>query len=112
MVSLNLPKGLVPLDDEVTELGHNKATGFMWIIRNNRKEHVFKGLGGKVYFDTEVTAFLEDRKMKQVHGVKSKELFITFTIREIYVTDPASDKITFGTAAGITKAQPRSAFEL
>lgn len=105
-----MPRGLLPLDD-IVEVGHNESTGFVWLRQKNRKDHKFRAIGRNVSYDTEITAFVEDRKMKKLTGVKSKELLIWVTISDIYIQDPNSGKITFGTASGLSRTFPVSAFE-
>ncbi|XAR72465.1 hypothetical protein NMG60_11019109 [Bertholletia excelsa] len=107
---IGMPRGLLPLDD-VVEVGHNESTGFVWLRQKKRKEHIFRRIGRKVSYDTEVTAFVEDRRMRRLTGVKSKELLIWVSISEIYIDDPASGKITFGTSTGLSRTFPVSAFE-
>ncbi|XP_010529156.1 PREDICTED: uncharacterized protein LOC104806126 [Tarenaya hassleriana] len=108
--SMNLPKGLLPLDD-MTELGHNKSTGFVWIKTKNKVQHRFRAIGRMVSYDSEVTAFIENRRMRKVSGVKSKELLIWITISEIFVNDQDPSKITFATPAGLSRTFPFTAFE-
>ncbi|WOH12035.1 hypothetical protein DCAR_0831532 [Daucus carota subsp. sativus] len=108
--NFQLPGGLIPLG-EVAEIGHNPATGFFWTIRRNKLEHLNKKIGKKTTFEKEVTAFLEERRMKKVTGVKSKELMLWVSITDIRIDDPASGKIIFTATAGITKTFPISAFE-
>ncbi|PHU09119.1 hypothetical protein BC332_20979 [Capsicum chinense] len=107
---INMPKGLLPLDDLI-EIGHNKQTGFVWLKQKKPKEHWFKKIGKLVWYDDEVTGFLENRRMKKLTGVKSKEILIWVTISDISIQDPEVQKITFATPSGISKAFPVSAFE-
>ncbi|XP_022886172.1 uncharacterized protein LOC111402239 [Olea europaea var. sylvestris] len=107
---INLPKGLLPLDD-IVEVGFNEASGFIWLKQKKSKTHQFRSIGRSVWYDTEVTAFVEDRRMKKLTGVKSKELLIWVTISDIYIQDPSSGKITFGTPTGISRSFPVSAFD-
>ncbi|XP_010274785.1 PREDICTED: uncharacterized protein LOC104610025 [Nelumbo nucifera] len=106
-----LPKGLLPLED-MEEVGYNREAGFVWLKQKKSTQHSFKRIGKNVSYGTDVTAFVENRRMKKLTGVKSKELLIWVTIAEIYIDDPASDKITFKTPAGISRSFPISAFEL
>ncbi|GAA0138969.1 hypothetical protein LIER_35009 [Lithospermum erythrorhizon] len=53
----------------------------------------------------------QNRKMKKLTGVQSKELFIWITVSEICIQVPESRKITFGTSSGISRSFPVSAFE-
>lgn len=105
-----MPRGLLPLDDLV-EVGYNEASGFVWLRQKKKRDHKFRAIGRTVSYDTEITAFVEDGKMKKVTGVKSKELLIWITICDIYIRDPNSGKITFGTASGLSRTFPVSAFE-
>ena len=108
--NMNLPKGLLPLD-ELIEAGYNESTGFVWLKQKNKKEHKFRSIGRTVAYDTEVTAFVEDRRMKKLTGVKSKELFIWVTVSDIYIEDPNSEKVTFKNQTGFSKTFPTKAVE-
>ncbi|KAI3466824.1 hypothetical protein Pfo_023487 [Paulownia fortunei] len=96
---MNLPKG------------YNEASGFVWLKQNKSKTHEFRAINRSVWYDTEVTAFVRDRRMKRLTGVKSKEFLIWLTISDISIQDPSSGKITFGTPSGISRSFPVSAFE-
>lgn len=104
------PLGVMPVDEAV-ELGHNPSTGFLWVIRKKKLEHFFKGINRKATLDTEVTGFLEERKMKKITGIKAKELMIWVSLTDFRIDDPASGKIIFTATAGITKTFLVSAFE-
>ncbi|GAB2296897.1 hypothetical protein Dimus_030998 [Dionaea muscipula] len=106
---MNLPNGLLPLTD-IVEVGYNRATGFVWAKQKKPSQHRFSKIGKTVSYDTEVTAFVEDRRMKRLTGVKSKEILIWVTLSEIFIGDSSSGKISFGTAAGISRSFPVSAF--
>ncbi|XP_077227065.1 uncharacterized protein LOC143860363 [Tasmannia lanceolata] len=108
---LNLPKGLLPLDDLV-EVGHNRSAGFVWLRRKKKREHFFPTTGKLCSYTPVVTAFVENRRMKKVTGVKSKELFIWVTISDIYIDGQDYGKITFKTPSGLGRSFPVSAFEL
>ncbi|CAF2142379.1 hypothetical protein BRARA_B02882 [Brassica rapa] len=108
--NMNLPKGLLPLDT-MTEIGFNKSTGYFWIKMKNKVQHKFKSIGKNVSYDSEVTAFVENRRMRSLTGVKSKELLIWVTISEIFVDDQDPTKITFAGPSGLSRSFPVSAFE-
>ena len=108
--TMNLPKGLLPLDT-MTEIGFNKSTGYIWIKMKNKVQHKFKAIGKNVSYDSEVTAFVEKRRMRSLAGIKSKELLIWVTISEIYVDDQDTTKITFAGPSGLSRSFPVSAFE-
>ncbi|XP_057431816.1 uncharacterized protein LOC130724565 [Lotus japonicus] len=111
MDEILLPRGLLPLEN-IFEMGYNRTTGFVWLKQRNKKEHRFHNIGRTVSFDKEVTAFVEEHRMRRLTGVKTKELFIWLTISEIFVDDPASGKISFGSSSGIARSYPLSAFAL
>ncbi|CAI9091360.1 OLC1v1026379C1 [Oldenlandia corymbosa var. corymbosa] len=106
---INLPRGLLPLD-EITEVGYNESTGFVWLKQKKSKTHKFPLIDRLVSYDTDITAFVEDRRMKKLTGVKSREFLIWVTISEISIQDPNSGKITFGTPTGISRSFPVNAF--
>ncbi|XP_031130116.1 uncharacterized protein LOC116031904 [Ipomoea triloba] len=107
---INMPSGLLPLDD-ILEVGRNPESGFVWLKQKKAKEHKFKKIGKLVWYDSEVTAFVEERRMKHVTGVKSKELLIWVTLSYISIPDPDAGKIMFATPAGLSRSYPVSAFE-
>jgi hypothetical protein len=106
-----LPKGLLPLDN-IFEMGYNRITGFVWLKQRRKKVHRFNDIGRTVSFDTEVTAFVEEHRMRRVTGVKTKELFIWVNISEIFIDDPSSNKISFANSSGIARTFPLSAFNI
>ncbi|WOG83063.1 hypothetical protein DCAR_0102237 [Daucus carota subsp. sativus] len=108
--SIALPTGLLPLND-IVEVGHNHETGFVWLKQKKKTEHLFRAIGRRTSYDTEVTAFVENRRMKKLTGVKTRELFIWVSLSDIRIDDPESGKITFGTPTGISRSFPVSAFE-
>lgn len=109
---ISLPKGLLPLD-ELVEVGYNRTSGFVWLKQKKKKEHRFRLIGRNVSYDTEITAFVEERRMKRLTGVKSKELFIWVSISDIYIDESNPDKIAFvNSTTGISKSFPTSAFDL
>jgi len=66
-----------------------------------------------VQYGPEISAYVEQHKMKKVIGVKSKELLVWITISEISIDDQSNDKIYFKSAvAGIKKSFPVGAFEI
>ncbi|KAK1258923.1 hypothetical protein QJS04_geneDACA018685 [Acorus gramineus] len=108
---LSLPKGLFPLDD-IKEFGYDRSSGFMWLTHKKKKDHVFKKIKQTVSYAMEVTAFVENRRMKKMSGVKTKELLLWLTITDVYIENPSSGKVTFKTGTGLSESFPTSAFEL
>ncbi|WCJ31397.1 hypothetical protein M5689_012894 [Euphorbia peplus] len=107
----NLPKNLLPLEN-ITEFGYNRTTGFIWLKQKAKMQHKFKALNRNVSYDAEVSAFIENKRMKQLTGCKTKELMIWATICDIYTDEKDPSKVTFATPRGITRSFPASAFDL
>ncbi|RRT35366.1 hypothetical protein B296_00051796 [Ensete ventricosum] len=107
---IHLPGGLLPLP-ALEEVGYNRATGFVWLKQKKATTHVFKAISKKVSYAPEVTAFVEDRRMKRLSGVKSRELLIWVSLSDMYIDDPESKRITFKSQAGISLSFPVSAFQ-
>ncbi|GKB98814.1 tRNA-modifying protein like protein [Tanacetum coccineum] len=95
----------------VTEVGHNTAIGFVWVRRKTKSQHLFSEIGRKVSYYVEVTAFVEEGRMRNLTGVKSKELLIWVRISDIFVGDHNNGKITFGTSSGLSRTFLVSAFQ-
>lgn len=106
-----LPRGLLPLSD-ILEVGYNRTSGFIWLKQRKKKEHRFTAIGRTVFYDTEVTAFVEERRLRRLTGVKSKEFFLSITVSDIHIDEQNTSKITFGTLTGISKSLPVSAFQI
>ncbi|CAH1448546.1 unnamed protein product [Lactuca virosa] len=104
-----LPLGLLPLAD-VIEAGFVKTTGYMWIVQSKKVEHNFKLVKKMVSYDTEISGFVEKKKIKKLKGVKAKELMLWPPVNDITVEDPPTGKIVFKSLAGITKTFPEEAF--
>ncbi|KAM7271404.1 hypothetical protein ACFE04_030618 [Oxalis oulophora] len=111
LVAHRLPSGLIPLKD-VTEFGYNKSTGFFWAKQKNKIEHKFHAIGKSPTYEQELSAFVEEGKMKKITGVKGKELMISFNIVEFSVDEKNHEKLNFVTAVGVKKVFPFSAFEI
>ncbi|KAF5746698.1 hypothetical protein HS088_TW06G00871 [Tripterygium wilfordii] len=111
LIEIGMPNGLLPLRD-IEECGYVRETGFVWLKQKNSITHKFEKIGRYTTYGTEVTATVEQHKIKKLTGVKSKELLIWLTIGDIYIDDPASGKITFKTPAGLSRTFPVSAFQV
>ncbi|CAI9783448.1 unnamed protein product [Fraxinus pennsylvanica] len=96
--------------DDIVEVGYNETPGFVWLKQKKSKVHGFRAIGRSVSYDGEVTAFVDDRRMMRLTGVKSKELLIWVTISDIRIQDPISGKVVVGTPNGISRLFPVSAF--
>ncbi|GMY10249.1 hypothetical protein FCV25MIE_05488 [Fagus crenata] len=92
-----LPLGLLPLAD-IIEVGFNKV------------ELNFKMISKLVSYGTEITDYVEKKRIKKLKGVKAKELMLWPPVSKISVVDPPTGKIQFKSLAGITKTFPVEAF--
>jgi hypothetical protein len=104
-----LPQGILPLAD-VIEVGFVESTGYMWIVQAKKLEHEFKMINKLVSYDTEITGYVEKKRIKKLKGVKAKELMLWPPVSEITVEEPPTGKIHFKSLAGITKIFPIEAF--
>lgn len=110
LAELHLPSGLLPLSD-LEEVGYNRSSGFVWLRQKKSLVHTFKKIGKATSYATEVTAFVEERRMKRLTGVKAKELLIWLTLCEFSIDEKDLTKINFKTPAGLSRTFPVSAFE-
>ncbi|CAL9011681.1 unnamed protein product [Prunus brigantina] len=104
-----LPQGVLPLVG-VIEVGFVESTGYMWIVQEKKVEHEFKLISKLVSYDTEITGYIEKKRIKKLKGVKAKELVLWPPVSEITVDEPPTGKIHFKSLAGITKTFPVEAF--
>ncbi|GAA0159490.1 hypothetical protein LIER_16250 [Lithospermum erythrorhizon] len=111
LTEMSLPNGLLPLED-IEECGYIESTGFVWLKQKQKKEHKFEKIGKLCQYAPEITAYVEKHKIKKLTGVKVKELLMWVSLSEIYISDPASEKITFKTPAGLFRSFPISAFHV
>lgn len=102
-----LPVGLLFVED-ILEFGFNKNTGYLWIIQKNQTEHYFEVIDELVSYATEVSAYIEEGRLKNVRGIKARELILWFPINDVTV---GGDKAFVKTFANITKAFPVTAFQ-
>ncbi|KAJ9135881.1 hypothetical protein P3X46_033006 [Hevea brasiliensis] len=106
----SLPRGILPLD--ITEFGYNQSTGFFWLKQKNKKAHKFHLINRTLHYDTEVTAFIEKGRVRNITGVKGKELCAWFHLATIHIKDPSSGKVELAIASGLGNSFPVRAFEL
>ncbi|OMO76255.1 hypothetical protein CCACVL1_15808 [Corchorus capsularis] len=104
-----LPAGLLPIAD-VIEVGFVRNTGYMWISQKKKVEHNFKMISKLVSYDTQITGYVSNKRIKKLKGVKAKELMLWPPVNEIIVDDPPTGKIHFKSLAGVTKTFPVEAF--
>ncbi|KAJ7538945.1 hypothetical protein O6H91_11G069800 [Diphasiastrum complanatum] len=104
--AFNLPGGILPLQN-VIEVGFVRATGYMWILLKNNIEHEFQTIGKVLSYSTEISGYLERNRIKNLTGVKAKELLYKAPVLEISVE---GSKITFKSNGGLSKTFPIEAF--
>ncbi|CAO2186156.1 unnamed protein product [Urochloa humidicola] len=110
LAEVHLPLGLLPLAD-MEEVGYNRSTGFVWLRQKKALTHTFKQIGRQVSYAAEVTAFVEDKRMKRMTGVKTKELLIWVTLSDMFIDKDDPSKIAFKTPTGLGRTYPVAAFE-
>ncbi|XP_062190089.1 uncharacterized protein LOC133893135 [Phragmites australis] len=109
LAEVHLPLGLLPLA-EMEEVGYNRTTGFVWLRQKKALTHTFKQIGRQVSYAAEITAFVEDHRMKRLTGVKTKELLIWVALSDMFLEKDDHSKITFKTPTGLGRTFPVSAF--
>ncbi|URE43218.1 DUF538 domain containing protein [Musa troglodytarum] len=63
-------------------VAYNRTTGFVWLKQRKATNHVFKTIDKAVSNAAEVTAFVDDRRMSRMTGVKSKKLLVWVSISD------------------------------
>ncbi|MQL99610.1 hypothetical protein Taro_032335 [Colocasia esculenta] len=109
-----MPRGLLPLLD-IVECGYLEETGFVWVKQKKKVEHCFDKVGRTVSYAAEITAYVEEFRIRKLTGVKVKELMLWLTLSDISVDGSVSapaGKLTCKTSAGLFRVFPASAFEL
>ncbi|KAI5055311.1 hypothetical protein GOP47_0030456 [Adiantum capillus-veneris] len=106
-----LPNGLVPLKN-VVEGGWVEETGFVWLVINESQKHHFAKADRTCSYDELITCTISMKRMKDIHGVKAKELTLWVPINEILVDEKNSDKITFKSIMGLSRTFPFDNFVL
>ncbi|EER91364.1 uncharacterized protein LOC8065156 [Sorghum bicolor] len=107
--SLGFPGGVMPLRG-LEECGWVRETGFVWMRQKAPYEHYFRGTGTRVRYDAEVTAYVEEGRMKRMTGVRSKQVMLWVPIVEMSLDGDKRDKIYFKSNVGIGRSFPASAF--
>ncbi|KAF8645525.1 hypothetical protein HU200_066161 [Digitaria exilis] len=109
---LGLPKGLLPLED-IEEFGYNREDGFMWLVQRKKVDHTFKRRSSKpCRIAARSWLFAEKGKLKNITGVKTKEMFLWLSVVEVYVPEASPEKVTFKTGTGLSDSFDAIAFAL
>ncbi|MCO5593630.1 hypothetical protein L7F22_047645 [Adiantum nelumboides] len=107
-----LPNGLLPLKN-VVEGGWVEETGFVWLVIREAQKHHFEKANRDCSYDELITCTMSERRMKDIHGVKAKDLGLWVPINEIVVDDKKpSMKITFKSIMGLSRDFPFDNFVL
>lgn len=85
---------------EIEEFGLNRATGFFWLRQKTKTERKITKVG-TVYYDVEITGFIERRRMWKIAGVKGKEMLVSLPLCEMLVGYPTADKVKCFSTAGV-----------
>ncbi|KAK8560964.1 hypothetical protein V6N13_026399 [Hibiscus sabdariffa] len=104
-----LPKTFMPFNNLV-EVGFNPTTGFIWLKQQKPTKYRVKDIGVSSYA-IEMTGFLEDRRMRKLTGIKSKEMMIWITLSDISIDQTDPSKIIFTTSMKLSKSFPVTTFE-
>ncbi|GJM91240.1 hypothetical protein PR202_ga07598 [Eleusine coracana subsp. coracana] len=107
--ALGFPGGVMPLRG-LEECGLVRETGFVWMRQRAPYEHYFSGTGTRVRYDAEVTAYVEEGRMKRMTGVRSKQVMLWVPIVEMSLDGAARDRIYFKSNVGIGRSFPVAAF--
>ncbi|KAG2536989.1 hypothetical protein PVAP13_9NG245600 [Panicum virgatum] len=103
--ALGFPGGVMPLRG-LEECGWVRETGFVWMRQKAPYEHYFRGTGTRVRYDAEVTAYVEDARMKRMTGVRSKQVMLWVPIVEMSLDGEKRDRIYFKSNVGIGRSFP------
>lgn len=107
--ALGFPGGVMPLRG-LEECGWVRETGFVWMRQKAPYEHYFRGTATRVRYDAEVTAYVEEGRMKRMTGVRSKQVMLWVPIVEMSLDGDKRDKVYFKSNVGIGRSYPASAF--
>ncbi|MFQ6641453.1 hypothetical protein Gotur_014407 [Gossypium turneri] len=107
---------LVASHRERAEIYHEASlckqkTQFIWLKQEKTFKYLFEELGLTSY-GVEITAFIGDRQLKKLTGVKSKEMMIWITLFDVFVDDTKSrSKIYCSNSMGLSKSYPVTTVE-
>jgi len=108
---LGLPMGLLPLED-IQEFRYNRDSGFLRLVQAKNIEHTFKKIMQKVSYDAEVTAFVDNGKLRNITGIKTNAMMLWISINEVYVPEASPEKVTFKSSNGLSRTFNATAFAL
>lgn len=97
-----LPGGLLPLQD-IIEGGWVEETGFVWMVTRRTQEHHFVKADRHCIYDELVCCTIQNKKMKDIRGVKAKDLLLWVPVNEIYIDEKDPAKIHFKSFMGLSR---------
>lgn len=100
-----LPGGLMALTD-VLEAGIVEETGQVWIKQKSDSKHHFKKADRHVSFSANITCKIEKMKMKNIKGVKVRDMLFWVPIHEIEVDQKNPDKLIIRSIGGFSRTFP------
>uniref|UniRef100_A0A0D6R989 DUF538 domain-containing protein n=1 Tax=Araucaria cunninghamii TaxID=56994 RepID=A0A0D6R989_ARACU len=103
--SFGLPGGLLPLQD-VYEAGIVEETGEVWIKMKGEVKHYFKKADKNCIYQPLISCKMEKKKMKDIKGVKAKDMLIWVPVNEIVVDDKEPPKVHFKSIGGLSRTFP------
>jgi hypothetical protein len=115
LAETGLPSGLLPLRD-IVECGYVEETGFVWLKQQRKVDHYFAKADRHVSYGTEVSAVAENGRLKNITGVKAKEMLIWVSLHEICLDGGAdkkggNGKLLCKAIGGLCRSFPVEAFE-
>ncbi|KAH7421641.1 hypothetical protein KP509_13G068900 [Ceratopteris richardii] len=109
--AFHFPNGLLPLQ-KVVEGGWVEETGFVWLVTEEAQKHHFVKPDRISKYDELVTCTISPRRMKDIRGVKAKDMGIWVPVNEIYIDEKKPDKIVFKSIMGLSRSFPVSDYVL
>lgn len=105
MESYSLPGGLMAVTD-VLEAGIVEESGQVWIKQKSESQHYYKKADRHVRFSSNITCKIEKMKMKNIKGVKVRDMIFWVPVNEIEVDEKNPDKLYIRSIGGLTKTFP------
>lgn len=105
MESYGLPGGLMGVTD-VLEAGIVEESGQVWIKQKSESQHYYKKADRHVRFSTNITCKMEKMKMKNIKGVKVRDMIFWVPVNEIEVDEKNPDKLYIRSIGGLTRTFP------
>jgi len=105
MESYCLPGGLMAMKD-VLEAGIMEETGQVWIKQKCESKHHYKKADKHVKVSANITCKVEKNKIKNIKGVKARDMMLWVPVNEMEVDEKNPGKIHFRSIGGLTRTFP------